>query len=95
MGIEFDMSVLQQLRAAIDSPDANEGVFATLQAGPAREVRLAVLAGRKHEWMSALSTFESFCATVCGRRFTIEQDDVQRPGGRAIRSTCSAGASTC
>ena len=72
------MSVLQQLRAAIDSPDANEGVFATLQDGPAREVRLAVLAGRKKEWTSALSTFESFCATVCGGRFTIEQDEVPR-----------------
>ena len=73
------MSVLAQLQAACADPElSNEAAFEALQAGPAREVRLAVLVGRKAEWMAAISTFESFCATVGGRRFTVEQDGLSR-----------------
>ena len=65
--------MLAELQRELTSGASNAQVFARLQDGAARRIRMTALNSQKSEWMGALSTLESFFVVVCARRFTIHQ----------------------
>ena len=65
--------MLNDLHRELTSDASNDDVYGRLMDGPAQRVRQATLDRRKAEWMSALSTLESFFVVICARRFTIDQ----------------------
>ena len=73
LGTDFDEEMLEELQTELSSASPNDEVYANLHNSAARRVRLATLEHRKTEWMSALSTLESFFVVVCCRRFTLFQ----------------------